>query len=226
MAARLAFTHPWKVSRVEAGRIQGRLRQRVLVCPFHRDARNVAGVDVGVEGDRSRAAVVLLSYPDLAISEVVTAEMEVPFPYVPGLLAFREGPVVLAALERLVEWPDVLMFDAQGMAHPRRVGLAAHLGVLLDTPAVGCAKSRLCGTYVEPGEEKGNWTPLVDGKEVIGAVLRTRSRVRPVFVSVGHRVNLEAAITLVLGCCTGYRLPEPIRWAHRAAGGGQVPAWQ
>jgi deoxyribonuclease V len=128
--------------------------------------------------------------------------MPVSFPYVPGLLAFREGPIVLAALERLAERPDVLIFDAQGLAHPRRMGLATHLGILLDVPSVGCAKSRLCGKETEPGEEKGSWTPLLDRGEVIGAVVRTRSRVRPVYVSVGHRVDLETAVSLVLSCAT------------------------
>jgi deoxyribonuclease V len=150
--------------------------------------------------------------------------MPVSFPYVPGLLAFREGPIVLAALERLAERPDVLIFDAQGLAHPRRMGLATHLGILLDVPSVGCAKSRLCGKETEPGEEKGSWTPLLDRGEVIGAVVRTRSRVRPVYVSVGHRVDLETAVSLVLSCATKYRLPEPTRWAHRVAGGETLPA--
>jgi deoxyribonuclease V len=166
--------------------------------------------------------VVLLSYPDLAPFRAVVSKVPVSFPYVPGLLAFREGPVVLAALEQLMDRPDVLMFDAQGLAHPRRMGLAAHLGILLDIPAVGCAKSRLCGEHVSPGEGKGAWAALKDGDEVIGAVVRTRSRVRPVYVSIGHRVDLETAVSLVLSCAPRYRLPEPIRWAHRVAGGHQL----
>jgi deoxyribonuclease V len=142
---------------------------------------------------------------------------------VPGLLAFREGPSILAALATLKAQPDVLIFDAQGLAHPRRMGLAAHLGVVLDIPSVGCAKSRLVGTYRVPGELKGSWEPLVDEGEVIGAVVRTRGRVRPVFLSVGHRVDLETAIALVLGCTPRYRLPEPTRWAHRVAQGAEFP---
>jgi deoxyribonuclease V len=130
---------------------------------------------------------------------------------------------VLAALERLERRPDVLMFDAQGWAHPRRMGLATHLGILLDVPAVGCAKSRLCGTHGAPDEQKGSWVPLMDGDEVIGAVVRTRDRVQPVFVSIGHRVDLETSVSLVLGCATRYRLPEPTRWAHRVAGGESLP---
>jgi deoxyribonuclease V len=150
--------------------------------------------------------------------------MAVSFPYVPGLLAFREGPVVLAALAKLQDQPDVLIFDAHGLAHPRRMGLASHLGVLLDRPTVGCAKSRLVGVHEEPDESRGSWTPLTDADEWIGAVVRTRDHVRPVYVSIGHRVDLKTAISLTLGCTSRYRLPEPIRWAHRVAGGKPLPA--
>jgi len=223
MPVRPAFTHPWDVSPTEAKKIQRQLRDRVLVQPLDHQPEIIAGIDVSVKEEQARAAVVLLSYPDPAPFHAVTAEMPVSFPYVPGLLAFREGPVVLAAMERLTDRPDVLMFDAQGLAHPRRMGLATHLGILLGVPAVGCAKSRLCGAYVEPDEQKGNWMPLIDGDEVIGAVVRTRDSVRPVFVSVGHRVDLETAISLVLGCANKYRLPEPTRWAHRVAGGQPLP---
>lgn len=223
MAARPVLAHPWDVSPAEARDIQHQLRERVLVQPLGHRPESVAGVDVSIRGGQARAAVVLLTYPGLVPFRSVTAEMVASFPYVPGLLAFREGPVVLAALERLADWPDVLMFDAQGLAHPRRMGLAAHLGVLLDMPAVGCAKSRLCGVYAEPEEQKGSWTPLTDGNQVIGAVVRTRDGVRPVFVSVGHRVDLEAAVSLVLDCAIKYRLPEPTRWAHRVAGGQPLP---
>jgi deoxyribonuclease V len=223
MAVRPVFAHPWDVSPAEARAIQNQLRERVCVHPLECQPGVVAGVDVSVKGGAARAAVVLLSYPDLIPFQAATAKLPVSFPYVPGLLAFREGPVVLAALEQLTSEPDVLMFDAQGMAHPRRMGLATHLGILLDMPAVGCAKSRLCGRDVVPDQEKGSWLPLEDRDEVIGAVVRTRSRVRPVYVSVGHRVDLEAAISLVLSCATKYRLPEPTRWAHRVAGGEALP---
>ncbi|MBN1812235.1 MAG: deoxyribonuclease V [Anaerolineae bacterium] len=219
MAVQPVFTHPWDVLPAEARTIQNRLREQVCVRPLERQPRAVAGVDVSVKGGVAKAAVVLLSYPDLVPFQAATAALPVSFPYVPGLLAFREGPVVFAALEQLTSEPDVLMFDAQGLAHPRRMGLATHLGILLDMPAVGCAKSRLCGREVVPGEEKGSWTPLEDRGEVIGAVVRTRSRVRPVYVSIGHRTDLETAVSLVLSCTTKYRLPEPTRWAHRVAGG-------
>ena len=223
MAIRPTFTHPWDVSPAEARELQRQLRGRVRVEPLSRRPEIVAGIDVSVKDEQTRAAVVLLSYPNLIPLLAATAEMPASFPYVPGLLAFREGPAVLAALEQLEDSPDVLMFDAQGLAHPRRMGLATHLGVLLDIPAVGCAKSRLCGAYVEPSEHKGAWTPLTDEDEVIGAVVRTRDAVRPVFVSVGHRVDLETAVSLVLSCATRYRLPEPTRWAHRVAGGESLP---
>ena len=151
------------------------------------------------------------------------AEEPVSFPYVPGLLTFREGPVVLAALARLRLEPDLLIFDGQGLAHPRRLGIAAHIGVLVDRSGIGCAKSRLWGKHQEPGSEKGDYALLRDGQEVIGAVVRTRTRVKPVYVSVGHRIDLAQAIEYVLGCCTRFRLPETTRLAHRAAG-GQIPA--
>ena len=223
MAVRPVFTHPWDVSPADAREIQRQLRGRALVAPLDRQPEIIAGVDVSVKGGRARAAVVLLSYPDNTPFQTATAAMPVSFPYVPGLLAFREGPVVLAALEQLEGRPDALMFDAQGWAHPRRMGLATHLGILLDMPAVGCAKSRLCGMHGEPDEQKGSWTSLMDGDEVIGAVVRTRDCVQPVFVSVGHRVDLETSVSLVLGCATRYRLPEPTRWAHRVAGGESLP---
>lgn len=223
MVVQPVFTHPWDVSPAQAREIQCQLCERVLVEPLDHRPEIIAGVDVSVRGKQTRAAVVLLSYPGLVPLQAATAEMPVPFPYVPGLLAFREGPVALAALEQLRDQPDVLMFDAQGQAHPRRMGLATHLGVLLDMPAVGCAKSRLCGAYTEPSKQKGSWTTLTDGDEIIGAVVRTRDNVRPVFVSTGHRIDLKTAVALVLDCATKYRLPEPTRWAHRVAGGESFP---
>lgn len=220
------FEHCWHLPPAEARKIQDRMRARVVIRPLYRPPRIVAGIDVSVTGDRARAAVVLLSYPDLLPFQSATAEMTVSFPYVPGLLAFREGPVVLAALARLGDRPDVIIFDAQGLAHPRRMGLATHLGVLLDMPTVGCTKSRLIGVHKEPDEPRGSWTLLRDADEVIGAVLRTRDGVRPVFVSVGNQVDLGTAVSLTLSCTTRYRLPEPTRWAHRVAGGKPPPeAW-
>ncbi|MFW6115598.1 MAG: deoxyribonuclease V [Chloroflexota bacterium] len=223
MTPEIVINHPWHVSPTQAAQIQRGLRRHVVMQPLKDQLEFVAGVDVSVKKGRARSAVVVLSWPALEPIEAVTAERPAAFPYVPGLLAFREGPVVLAALEKLARTPDVLIFDAHGLAHPRRMGLATHLGVLLDLPSVGCAKSRLCGEYTEPDQEKGSWTSLREGDEVIGAVVRTRDRVSPVFVSVGHRVDLSSAVSLVLGCARRYRLPETTRWAHRVAGGQQPP---
>jgi deoxyribonuclease V len=223
MGVEPVISHLWDVSTEEAKEIQQGLREQVAVEPLHEQPGIVAGVDVSVRNGQARSAVVLLSFPGLKPLQAKTAEEAASFPYVPGLLAFREGPVVLKAFERVTRRPHVLIFDAHGLAHPRRMGLATHLGVLLDVPSVGCAKSPLCGEYAEPGQEKGSWTPLRDGEEVIGAVVRTRDNVRPVFVSIGHRVDLETAVSLVLDCAPRYRLPETTRWAHRVAGGGSLP---
>jgi deoxyribonuclease V len=176
-------------------------------------------VDISVKHDRARAAMVVLSFPDLQLVEVALAEEPVPFPYVPGLLSFREIPSILAAAERLTVDPDLVLVDGQGIAHPRRFGLASHLGVLLDKPTIGCAKTRLIGTHDEPYHEAGCYTDLFDGQELIGAVLRTRSHVKPLYISVGHQIDLPTALDRVLECCGGYRLPEPTRLAHQAAGG-------
>jgi deoxyribonuclease V len=148
--------------------------------------------------------------------ETVSARQETRFPYIPGLLSFREAPVCLEAAGVLSRQPDLYVIDGQGIAHPRRLGLAAHLGLFFDAPTIGCAKSRLIGTFDEPGNEKGAWSPLTDGEEEIGAVVRTRSRVKPIFVSVGHRCTLADAIRLSLACTTRYRIPEPTRLAHQA----------
>jgi deoxyribonuclease V len=181
----------------------------------------VAGVDVGFEDGKttSRAAAVLLDFPTLEPLQSGVARRPVTFPYIPGLLAFREAPVVMDALGLLSKDPEILVVDGHGFAHPRRFGIACMLGVLLDQPTIGCAKSILVGEAEEPANEKGAWTPLVDKGEVIGATLRTRPDVRPIYVSVGHRISLESAIELILKFTSGFRLPEPIRFAHRVASG-------
>lgn len=185
------------------------------------EVKLVAGVDISVDSQRRRGkgAVVVLSYPDLQPVEVSVEEADLTFPYVPGLLSFRETPVLRPALEKLSRRPELILADAQGLAHPRRFGLACHLGLLLDVPTIGCAKSRLIGDHTPLGEEVGDRADLVDDGEVVGSVLRTRSGVRPVFVSIGHRIGLAAAEQWVLRCCKGYRLPEPTRLAHQAAAG-------
>ncbi len=215
-------THAWDVSPSEGVAIQKELRAQLRTDNCAGQVRTVAGVDVGLRKRRARAAVVVLSYPDLDPLERATAERPIEFPYVPGLLTFREGPVILDALAKLTVRPDILIFDGQGMAHPRRMGLATHIGILLDHPTIGCAKSRLCGEYEEPGLRKGDYSHLLDEGEIVGAVLRTRANVSPVYVSIGHKVDLEHAIHYVLACCKVYRLPETTRWAHRVAGGASI----
>jgi deoxyribonuclease V len=217
----LVAPHPWQVSTVEAKEIQLRLRSQLSTKPELGIVRTVAGVDVGVKNKVTKAAVVVLSYPELEPIERGVAETRVTMPYVPGLLSFREGAAVLSACEELDTEPDLFIFDGHGFAHPRRFGIASHMGVILDKPSIGCAKSRLCGTHAEPAAEAGSHVPLYDGDEVIGAVVRTRDRVSPVYVSVGHRVDLQTAIDYVLGCCRGYRLPETTRHAHRLASQGK-----
>lgn len=210
--------HRWDVTPEEAVALQQQLRRQVVLQADLGRVERVAGVDVSFRGDRARAAVVVLSFPQLTVVERALAEVPVTFPYIPGLLSFREGPAVLAAFERLTLWPDLVIFDGQGLAHPRRFGLACHLGLFLDLPSIGCAKSRLCGTYQEPGPFRGEWSPLYDGEEVIGAALRSHPAKEVLFVSPGHRMDLETAIRYVLSCCANHRLPETTRWAHRLAG--------
>jgi len=199
--------------------MQESLRGKVVTVDRFGPVNTVAGVDVGFEknGTVTRAAVVVLEFPGLQPLEQAIARQPTRFPYVPGYLSFREAPAVLAALEQLRAKPDLLLCDGQGLAHPRRFGIACHLGLLTDIPSIGVAKSRLVGTYDEVPEQKGAWRPLKDGEEVIGAVLRTRTRVSPVYISVGHRICLASAIDIVLRCTTRYRLPETTRRAHQLA---------
>jgi deoxyribonuclease V len=220
----LAVAHPWDLPLSEAKTLQAELAGRVITEPSMdpADLQTVAGVDVGFRQGMARAAVIVLSYPDLLPLDYALAEEPVTFPYVPGLLTFREGPSVLAALNKLATWPDLFVFDGHGIAHPRRIGLAAHLGVILDHPSVGCAKSRLTGAHDEPGDALGDWVPLHDGGEVIGAVVRSRAKVKPLYVSIGHRVDLPTAIRVVLRCTRGYRLPETTRYAHKVAAGASL----
>jgi deoxyribonuclease V len=219
MTMRLHHSHPWDVTPAKAREIQQRLATRVEIQDRLRPVHFVAGVDVGFEeaGRITRAAVAVLHFPSLLPAEQAIARLPTGFPYVPGLLSFREIPAVLAALERLSRLPDLLLCDGQGLAHPRRFGIACHLGVLTGLPAIGVAKSRLVGRYETVPEEKGAWVPLMDGKERIGAVLRTRERVAPLYISAGHRISLETAIQYVLRCTNRYRLPETTRAAHRLA---------
>ncbi len=203
------------VSPKEAVAIQRQLADRVRTEPLVGEVRTVAAVDVSVRGDRVRAAVAVVSLPDLEKIDEAAWEGAVAFPYVPGLLSFREVPAIIPALERLSVIPDVIMADGHGLAHPRRFGLACHLGVLLDRPTFGVAKSVLVGSFDRPASERGSTSPMLHREETVGVALRTRQNVTPVYVSVGHRLTLEDAVRLTLECTTRYRLPEPARLAHR-----------
>lgn len=219
-------SHSWNVSPKEAMALQRRLAGQVMTEDQVGEVTLVAGVDVGFEekGKVTRAAVVVLRLADLTPVERVIAREPTRLPYIPGLLSFRECPAVLAALEKLTVSPDLLLCDGQGLAHPRRFGVACHLGVLTDIPSIGVGKSRLVGKYGPVPERRGDWTPLVDKKETIGSVLRTRAGVKPVFISIGHRVGLVTAIQYVMACTTRYRLPEATRAADKLASGSGNPA--
>jgi deoxyribonuclease V len=210
-------SHSWDLSPQEARNLQRKLASLVIRNPGVMRIKTVAGIDVGMKAGVACAAVVVLTFPGLEVVARTTAVRPIAFPYIPGLLTFREGPVILDALDRIDRKPDLLIFDGQGIAHPRRMGIASHIGLLTDLPSIGCAKSRLCGRYQEPEDECGSHMPLVDRGETIGAILRTRANVKPVFVSIGHRVDLKTSIDVVLSCCKGYRLPETTRKAHRLA---------
>ena len=213
--------HDWQLSVSQALDIQRRLQARVSRSGRVISPRFIAGVDisVGKPGGMAQAAVIVLSYPELRLVETSLAQGELDFPYIPGLLSFRELPLILAACRKLSVTPELILVDGQGIAHPRRIGLACHLGLFLDTPTIGCAKSRLCGSHRLPGDKPGSYAKLVDKGEIIGVVLRTKLGVKPVYVSTGHKIDLENAIYWVLECSKGYRLPEPTRLAHLAAGG-------
>lgn len=209
----------WPTSIEEARLIQEQWRDRVITSDCLPEIHWVAGVDLGFEdgGKTTRAAVAVLSFPDLKLVETAIAICPTIFPYVPGFLSFREAPPILKALRQLTTTPDLILCDGQGLAHPRRFGLACHLGTLLNCPTIGVAKSRFIGTYQEPAPQRGSWEPLKDGEETIGAVLRTRTHVKPLYVSIGHKIGLETAIAYVLDCTPQYRLPETTRLADRLA---------
>ena len=216
---RVEELHGFALSPAEARGLQGELASRVVARPALdlEGVRHVAGADVSTEGERAYATVAVLDFPGLSVVEVRGFEAPLEFPYVPGLLAFREIPPVVGALRQVETAVDAVILDAQGLAHPRRMGLASHIGLFLDVPTVGCAKSVLVGKFEDPGVEKGSVTDLVHRGEVVGMVVRTRTGVSPVYVSVGNQIDLGSATALVLACCTKYRLPEPTRQAHNAA---------
>ncbi len=212
--------HSWQVSTAQALDIQRRLAKQVSRNSEVTAPHFIAGVDisVGKAQGMATAAVVVLSYPELRLVETKVVQGKLDFPYIPGLLSFRESPLTLTACQELTITPDLILVDGQGIAHPRRFGLASHLGLFLNTPTIGCAKSRLCGQYEEPGVEPGSYAELIDKGETIGMALRTKLGVKPIYVSIGHKIDLQTAIHWVMKCCRGYRIPEPTRLAHLAAG--------
>ncbi|MEZ5505768.1 MAG: deoxyribonuclease V [Gammaproteobacteria bacterium] len=211
--------HQWQLTPAEARALQADWAQRVVLRDEVGEVNRIGGVDVGFEqgGGITRAALVVLSWPDLQVMERQLARVPTTFPYVPGLLSFREMPAILAAWEQLQCKPDLLLCDGQGTAHPRRLGIACHLGVWLDLPTIGVAKKRLVGRHEDVGNDKGSAVPLLDKGECIGTVVRSRTGVNPLYVSAGHRISQATAVEWVMACLTRYRLPEPTRQAHRLA---------
>jgi deoxyribonuclease V len=214
---RILDLHLWNLTAAQAVQLQRQLAQKVILSPMRSTPRFVAGLDCAFSTDKKRivAAAIVLRLPDCEFVETAEAVLDVRFPYVPGLLSFREAPACLEAMRKLRTIPDVVLADGQGIAHPRRLGLASHLGLFLDVPAIGCAKSRLIGEYGDLPQQKGAFVPLLDKGEKIGSVVRTRTNVKPLFISPGHKITHSQAVEIVLSCCIRYRLPEPTRLAHQ-----------
>lgn len=208
--------HSWKVTVEEAIQIQENLRQRILLKNTFSKVRTIGGADVSYrkDGDLLFGATVVVSFPKMETLEIATGVGKVAFPYIPGLLSFREGPILIKTFQKLKIKPDIMIFDGQGIAHPRGVGLASHLGLWFDRPSIGCAKTPLLDESVTPKPSKGSFELIRRGKNEVGAVLRTKDKVRPVFVSPGHRVDLPTSIQIILESCQGFRIPEPLRRAH------------
>lgn len=211
--------HPWGIQSVPPARaiqLQTELAKKIVLSPAPSKIRLIAGADISYErfSDLAYAGFVVLDASTLQIVATSSAEVRMDYPYIPGLLTFREAPALLAAWKQLKVEPDVVCFDGQGIAHPRRLGIASHLGLLIDRPSIGCGKSLLTGTFQELGDQRGDFAPLMHRGEKVGVALRTKARTQPVFVSVGHRMILEDAIAIVLSATRGYRIPEPTRQAH------------
>ncbi|AGG06204.1 MULTISPECIES: deoxyribonuclease V [Dehalococcoides] len=219
MNVKIKKLHNWDMTPTEAILLQRELAQKVSACGTLSSISLVAGADVwhSRTSGMGRAAVVVLSYPDMNLVEVSRSEGDCHIPYIPGLLSFREMPLLLSAFEGLESMPDFILMDGQGLAHPRRLGIASHLGLFLNKPVIGCAKSRLVGEYAPLADEAGSYSDLYHNSQLVGRVLRTRRGVNPLFISVGHKICLEEACSRVADCCRGYRLPEPLRHAHLAA---------
>ncbi len=217
---RIKDLHNWDLSYSQARELQIELAGKVQFTPIKKKPKLVAGLDCALsrDGRKIYAAGVVLMLPDFELIETAGAVRKLTFPYIPGLLSFREAPVCIEAVEKLKSRPDIFIIDGQGIAHPRRLGLAAHLGLFFNKPTIGCAKSRLIGNFEEPPSLKGTYSPLMDGEDCIGAVVRTRDNIKPVFVSVGNKCLLDEAVMITLACTTKYRLPEPTRLAHQTVG--------
>lgn len=216
---KIYHSHLWVNTVEEAKLIQQQLQSQVIREDKLEIVNYVGGVDVGFEENHTitKAAVAVLSFPELKLVETQVAKLPTTFPYIPGFLSFREIPAILKALEKLTITPDLILCDGQGIAHPRRFGLACHLGVLIDLPTIGVAKSLFIGKHEELTSEKGSWTPLIDQGETVGSVLRSRTNVKPIYISIGHRISLPTALNYVLLCTSKYRLPETTRWADKLA---------
>src|SRR5512134_1430815 len=215
----IAKLHNWNLTPEEAIRVQTELRGRLVLTWDKRSVTTIAGVDISIQTETARAAIVVLRYPELAPLEAVTADVPLVFPYIPGLLSFREGPAVLSAWNELKNKPDLLMFDGQGIAHPRGIGIASQMGLWLERASIGVAKSRLYGRHEEVGPQRGDRADLLDNNgNLIGTVLRTREKTNPLYISPRHLMDVQDAVEFVITCVAGYRLPEPTRWAHKVAG--------
>lgn len=217
---KIQHLHNWDLEPKEAIALQNRFAEQVIAdTPIKLDSiKTVAGVDVSVKNGMSQAAVIVCTYPELELIETVRAQQATSYPYIPGLLTFREGPVLEKAFQKLQHEPDVFVFDGMGRIHPRKMGIASHMGLWLDKPTIGCGKTHFIGDYDEPDTKKGAYSKLMYKGEQLGVVLRTRENVKPVYISVGHRTDIETAIQLILSVSPKYRLPRPIRLAHHAAG--------
>ncbi len=209
--------HPWNLNPQQAISLQNKLRKNLRFRKFQGYANLIAGADVSFKENKAIAAVVVCSYPDFKIMERLRSIDKISYPYIPGLLTFREGPVLEKCFKALKHEPDIIIFDGQGIAHPRNMGIATHMGILLDKPTIGCAKTRLYGEYKEPPRNRGAFSYLFNKERRIGAVLRTRTDVKPVFVSPGYKMDIENCIKLILMCTGKYRIPQPLRLAHQFA---------
>ncbi|MBI3771582.1 MAG: deoxyribonuclease V [Gammaproteobacteria bacterium] len=219
------YPYSWELSPKQAIALQKELAANIITHDCFPTPATVAGVDVGFEnnGTIARAAVAILSFPELNLLDYAIARRPATFPYIPGLLSFREIPVILDALKQIQRLPELILVDGQGLAHPRRLGIACHLGLCTDIATIGVAKTRLVGIHVPCPEQRGTWTKLIDKGEIIGAVLRSRAGTKPLYISIGHKISLATAIHYVMACTTRFRLPETTRWAHRLASGTTVP---